>query len=267
MSTNTANLTELLDYDKNTKKFYTVSINLIIKIEDWELPIKAMIDTGCTNTVLNSNNIPERFHNKATHVIQARQMDGTYYTYTQSVKNLQIILPTHGQPYYLPEVNITPHRFDLIIGLDFILTHYNGIILTRQGLDILRNYTLPIASKLREKRGGTMPIQKQKPPLTLHKEKDIDRIIDIAHKKIQQTECYQLEEEQIIQELEEYDEMEISLEILENEKIYNMLETWTYEIDSLMSKLEKLEIFGENLTTHWEKDKTYCKLELLNPNL
>ena len=51
MPTNTANLTEFLDYDKNTKKFYTVSINLIIKIEDWELPIKAMIDTGCTNTV------------------------------------------------------------------------------------------------------------------------------------------------------------------------------------------------------------------------
>ena len=43
--------------------------------------------------------------------------------------------------------------------------------------------------------------------------------------------------------------------------MYNLLETGIYEIDTLISKLE---IIGENSTKHWEKDKYYCKLEILN---
>ena len=50
-------------------------------------------------------------------------------------------------------------------------------------------------------------------------------------------------------------------------KIYNMLETKHKDIDQLISELEKLEIFGENPTIHWDRDKTECKLEILNPNL
>ena len=49
--------------------------------------------------------------------------------------------------------------------------------------------------------------------------------------------------------------------------MYNLLETGIYEIDTLISKLEKLEIIGENPTKHWEKDKYYYKLEILNLNL
>ena len=50
-------------------------------------------------------------------------------------------------------------------------------------------------------------------------------------------------------------------------KIYNMLETKHKDIDQLISELEKLEIFGENPTIHWDRDKTECKLVILNPNL
>lgn len=38
-------------------------------------------------------------------------------------------------------------------------------------------------------------------------------------------------------------------------------------LDSLVSRLEKLEIIEENPTKYWERDKVYCKLNIINPNL
>lgn len=41
----------------------------------------------------------------------------------------------------------------------------------------------------------------------------------------------------------------------------------TEDLDSIMSRLEKLEIVGEDPTKYWELDQTYYKLEIINPNL
>ena len=44
----------------------------------------------------------------------------------------------------MPEVYIRPIRFQLILGLDFILTYYHGMILTRNGVTFLKEEIVPI---------------------------------------------------------------------------------------------------------------------------
>ena len=48
----------------------------------------------------------------------------------------------------------------------------------------------------------------------------------------------------------ENNELEIFTEYINNMYMYNLLETEIYEIDTLISKLENLEIIGENPTIH-----------------
>lgn len=37
------------------------------------------------------------------------------------------------------------------------------------------------------------------------------------------------------------------------------------DIENLISKLEKMEILGENVIKYWEKDKILCELKIKNP--
>lgn len=39
------------------------------------------------------------------------------------------------------------------------------------------------------------------------------------------------------------------------------------DLDNLISRFEKLEIIDENPIIYWALDKTYCKLEIINPDL
>ena len=142
------------------------------------------------------------------------------------------------------------------------------MILTRKGITIPKEPTVEITSKLKEKCGRT---NKQE-----QKDKTIDKFSDKVQKKIIKKECKcktpgqckELLEEDLGLELEKiYDELEICLVLINNQKIYNLLETRIEEIDKIISKLEKVEILEENPTKFWEKDKIYCKLEILNPNL
>ena len=47
--------------------------------------------------------------------------------------------------------------------------------------------------------------------------------------------------------------------------LYNLLSSGYLETVDILSKLAKDEIIGENPGKHWEKNKTFCKLELKDP--
>mgnify|MGYP004712738137 FL=1 len=130
-----------------------------------------------------------------------------------------------------------------------MLYYFNGIILIRKGITIPKEPTVEITSELREKHGRT---NKQE-----QKDKNIDKFLDKVQKKIIEKECKyktlgqykKLLEEDLGLELEEiYDELEICLELIDNQKMYNLLEIGIQEIDKIISKLEKVEILGENPT-------------------
>ena len=74
-------------------------------------------------------------------------MDGKFYRYDTSVKDVIFNFKTENlfsSNYYMPEVYIRPIRFQLILRLDFILTHYHGMILTRNGVTFLKEEIVPI---------------------------------------------------------------------------------------------------------------------------
>lgn len=48
--------------------------------------------------------------------------------------------------------------------------------------------------------------------------------------------------------------------------LLNLIKTQE-DLDSLLYKLEKLEILEETPTKYWERDQVYCKLNIINSDL
>lgn len=48
--------------------------------------------------------------------------------------------------------------------------------------------------------------------------------------------------------------------------LLNLLKTQD-DLESLISRLEKLEIIRENPIKYWDRNKVYCKLNIINPDL
>ena len=68
-------------------------------------------------------------------------------------------------------------------------------------------------------------------------------------------------------EEEEYEDMYlIELVHINNSINYFMINIKEEQIQSLIDRLEKLEIIGENVLKYWEKDKVECILKIKNPD-
>ena len=68
-------------------------------------------------------------------------------------------------------------------------------------------------------------------------------------------------------EEEEYEDMYLTELVYINNSInYFMINIKEEQIQSLIDKLEKLEIIGENVLKYWEKDKVKCILKIKNPD-
>lgn len=59
---------------------------------------------------------------------------------------------------------------------------------------------------------------------------------------------------------------EIPFDLLKPSYLLNLLKTQD-DLESLVSRLEKLEIIGENFTRYWERDKVYYKYDIINSYL
>ena len=68
-------------------------------------------------------------------------------------------------------------------------------------------------------------------------------------------------------EEEEYEDMYLTELVHINNSInYFMINIKEKQIQSLIDRLEKLEIIGENVLKYWEKDKVECILKIKNPD-
>ena len=73
-----------------------------------------MIDTRCTNTILQSTLAPFEYHTSATQIAEARQMDEKFYKYDTSVKDIYFYFQTNtsfSSAYFMLEIYIRPIRF------------------------------------------------------------------------------------------------------------------------------------------------------------
>ncbi|KAL4579631.1 hypothetical protein LXL04_015785 [Taraxacum kok-saghyz] len=73
-----------------------------------------------------------------------------------------------------------------------------------------------------------------------------------------------IEEDTEEEEIDNLDFIENDYDFLNTEYVYNTLVT-EQDIDNLISKLEKMEIIGENVLKYWENDKVVCELKIKNP--
>ena len=189
-----------------------------------------MTDTRCTNIILQSMMIPSEYHTPSTQIAEARQMDENFYKYDISVKDIYFYFQTNNSfssTYYMPKIYIIPIRFQLILGLDFLLTCYHGMLLTRNGITFLKEEIVPITSNINT-------ICDKSSPCKCKTIEHLDHEVFLDDNEINL----------------ENNELEICTEYINNMHIYNLLETGIYEMDTLISKLEKLEIIGENPTIH-----------------
>ena len=66
---------------------------------------------------------------------------------------------------------------------------------------------------------------------------------------------------------EEYEDIYLTELVHINNSInYFMININEEQIQSLIDRLEKLELIGENVLNYWEKDKVECILKIKNPN-
>ena len=123
--------------------------------------------------------------------------------------------------------------------------------------------TSDIPSEFAEKRGGTLdkectcPIKgqcKQKQNLVLE-----DTNIEFLDNDYINLESF-LEENN----LKEVLELDYDYDFVDLTQLYHTLVS-EQDIEKLISKLEKLEITGENPSKYWEKDKLFCILDIINP--
>ena len=78
----------MIDYDKKTKKIFTIEIKIIVQVKNWKHEVEAIINTGCANTVLNSTIVLIEYYTNASEVIAARHMDGKFYNFNTSVRQV-----------------------------------------------------------------------------------------------------------------------------------------------------------------------------------
>ena len=85
------------DYLINTvntrpKPLFSLKIKCKLQINDWTLNILGLIDTGCSNTILDQQLVPFQYHKPIPPPSQfmAEQIDGQLFTYTTKLDKCKL---------------------------------------------------------------------------------------------------------------------------------------------------------------------------------
>ena len=262
------------------KPLFSLKIKCKLQINNWTLDILGLIDTGCSNTILDQQLVPLQYHKPIppTSQFMAEQMDGQLFTYTTKLDKCKL-------SFYLPNGTLTnyisiEHKINLrllrlrhiqfIIGLNLLFTSFQGCLLTPTSLHLLTFPPLQLTSESALKRGGVpccSPCSKQQPQANR----------DPLKYPEEHNECL---EEYTIPTItfpdEPFEDSQLYSELIEvpgdyyaclitPSYLYNLISSGNLEIDDILSKLAKEEIIGENPGKHWKKNKILCKLELKDP--
>ena len=145
---------ELMNEESNTlicnedKNINTVKILAKLQIEKYEIETLALIDSGCTKSILNKKIVPPELINTLEKPLAAMQMDGTHNIYKHYIDKAQISFlntcsrfckPTYKMDkIWVRDLDI---RVDFVLGLDFILHNKAGTLITKDGILFMKNIT------------------------------------------------------------------------------------------------------------------------------
>lgn len=247
----------------NAENLKSLKVKCKIRIDDFIINCLALVDSGCSNCILNKSLVPTRYIVKSDSPLEAQQMDGGIFSYKEILRpNSKISFETNcgfSKEYTLPPKNtfvriLNLTNIDFILGLNFLLKDDGSVTLSKDYLHFHKHTFFT-------------------PAITTHFSSKTDKhdspVLEKPCKCKKEREC-QLKEEELDEGLEEildYNEdhfIDYDLDFVSSEKLYTALVT-DLDIDNLVSKLEKIGIIGEDIIKYWEKDKVFCELKIKNP--
>ena len=197
-----------------------------------------------------------------------QQVDGSLNRYTNHLSitaKISFMTNCYTSPEYslpLKETWIKPLnlRHQVILGLSFLLKDNRQITFNKYFFTLSKHCMIS-------------PLQKKSriiSPEELDKQKEYSKNQAISKKDYECEKEGQCSLANIIQEdfeEEEYEDIYLTELVHINNSInYFMIYIKEEQIQSLIDRLEKLEIIGENVLKYWEKDKVECILKIKNPD-
>ena len=85
---------------KAQRSIYSLEIKCKFQIHDWALDIVGLMDTGCSNTVLDQKLVSPQYHKPISPAAKftAEQMDGKLFTYTTKLDRCKVsFYPSDGK--------------------------------------------------------------------------------------------------------------------------------------------------------------------------
>jgi len=211
--------------------------------------IQALLDTGCSETVVCKTKVPPYLITKSKHIQKTRTMSGIVMINDEEINNISLQFSTNcdlfGQKIHLKTMrveNLVPSKQSMIIGLDFILGHNRTITINKDYVIISdKTQMSPIIS------GDSYT--KPSP----------DECSCTNNKSSDKCDC-------IKEDLESIDYcLDDTMDSFSSIKISK---TITFDnIQQILDRLNKTSIIGEDPTKFWDRDPITCKLNIINPDL
>ena len=152
---------------REPRQVYSLKLKCKIQIQNWALEIIGLIDTECSNTILDKKLVPPQYHKPIPLPAQfsAEQMDGQLFTYTHKLEKckMSFYLPNNTLTNYITidnEISLRDlqlRQVQFIIGLNLLFTVFRGCIITTTGISFLSYPLLSFTSEFAAKRGGIPP--------------------------------------------------------------------------------------------------------------
>ena len=149
---------------REPKQVYSLKIQCKIQIQNWALEIIGLIDTGCSNTILDEKLVPPQYHKpiQLSTQFNAEQMDEQLFTYTHKLEKckMSFYLPNNTLTNYITIENeislrdLQLRHIQFILGLNILFTAFKGCIITTTGISFLLYPLLTFISESTTKHGG-----------------------------------------------------------------------------------------------------------------
>ena len=209
--------------------------------------IQALIDTGCSETVVCKTKVPSYMITKSKHIQKTRTMSGIIMINDEEINNISLQFSTNcdlfGQKIHLKTIrveNLVPSKQNMIIGLDFILGQNRAITINKDYVTISdKTQMSPIISGDSHTR--------QSPEECSCTNPNSSEKCDCMKENLEDIDCDDT--------MDSFSSIKIS-------------KTITFDnIQQILDRLNKTSIIGEDPTKFWDRDPITCKLNIINPDL